>query len=65
MYFSIGVIASFIIIAVIGMLVSRKVSSAEDYYVSGRNAPTILIVGSLVASYFSTVTFMGEVGTVQ
>lgn len=63
MYFSIGVIASFIIIAVIGMLVSRKVSSAEDYYVSGRNAPTILIVGSLVASYFSTVTFMGEVGT--
>src|SRR5699024_3476669 len=26
----------------------------------GRNAPTILIVGSLVASYLSTVAFMGD-----
>jgi len=32
--------------------------------VVGRQAPTVLIVGTLVASYLSTVAFMGEVGFV-
>ncbi|RST71230.1 sodium:solute symporter family protein [Siminovitchia acidinfaciens] len=62
MAFSIGILVSFVIFMVIGIGLSRKVSSVEEYYVSGRNAGTLLITGSLVASFLSTVAFMGEVG---
>ncbi len=34
----------------------------DDYFVAGRRAPTFLIVGTLVASVFSTTTFLGEAG---
>jgi sodium/pantothenate symporter len=63
MAYTIGVFSFFALIIAVGMIVSRKVATVEDYYVSGRNAPTILVAGSLVASYFSTVTFMGEAAT--
>ena len=43
-------------------LCRKKVKNIEDYYVAGRNAPTLFIVGTLVASYLSSVAFMGEVG---
>ncbi|GIN21388.1 sodium:solute symporter family protein [Siminovitchia fordii] len=62
MAFSIGILISFIIFIGIGIGLSRKVSSIEEYYVNGRNASTLLITGSLVASFLSTVAFMGEVG---
>lgn len=58
----IGVFAMFILYLVVGNLAGRKVKNVDDYYVAGRNAPTILVVGSLIASYLSTVAFMGEVG---
>lgn len=44
----------------ISWLVSKKVKSAEDFYVAGRKAPLILIAGSMVASYTSTGMFMGD-----
>lgn len=47
---------------VIGFAISRRVKNANDFFVAGRQAPTILIVGSLVASYCSTGLFMGDVG---
>jgi len=62
MAFSVGVISFAILTIIIGIIVSRRVTNVEDYYVSGRNAPTILIAGSLIASFFSTVAFMGEAG---
>lgn len=62
--FAIGVFVTFIIYLVVGNYAGSKVHSAEDYYVVGRRAPTVLIVGTLVASYLSTVAFMGEVGFV-
>jgi Na+/proline symporter len=34
----------------------------DDYFVAGRQAPTLLIVGTLVASVFSTSIFLGEAG---
>ena len=34
----------------------------EDFFVAGRNAPTLLILGTLVASFMSTNAFMGEAG---
>lgn len=62
MPFIISIIAAFVLFIVIGIFLSTRVSNVEDYYVSGRNAPTILITGSLVASFLSSVTFMGEAG---
>lgn len=61
MIYAIGALVAFAIFIIIGLVVSTRVKNLEDYYVSGRNAPTILIVGSLVASYLSTVAFMGDV----
>lgn len=57
-----GMILSMIAYIVLGIVISRGVKSANDFFVSGRQAPTILIVGSLVASYCSTGLFMGDAG---
>lgn len=58
----IGMIISMVLYIVLGVLISRSVKSADDFFVAGRRAPTFLIVGSLVASYCSTGLFMGDVG---
>ncbi len=62
MIFAVAVIASFVIYLAIGLVAGRYVRNQADYYVAGRNAPTLLITGSLVASFLSTVAFMGELG---
>lgn len=58
----IGMVISFVIYLIIGFFISRKVKNANDFYVAGRNAPIILIVGSMIASYVSTGMFMGDAG---
>lgn len=55
-----GMIISMIIFTIIGAVISRKIRNAEDFYVAGRQAPVILIAGSLIASYSSTGMFMGD-----
>lgn len=55
-----GVLISLLIYFIIGNYVGRKVKDVDDYYVSGRNAPTILIAGTLFASMLSTNGFMGD-----
>ncbi len=57
-----GMIITLVLYVIIGFLVSRKVKSADDYFVAGRNAPTMLITGSLVASFIGVGLFMGDVG---
>lgn len=57
-----GMILSMILYIVLGIIISSKVKNANDFFVAGRQAPTFLIVGSLVASYCSTGLFMGDVG---
>lgn len=59
-----GILVSLLVYLAIGTAAGRKVKSVDDYYVAGRNAPTILIVGSLVASFISTGAFMGDTGEV-
>ena len=44
----------------VGIVVSRKVKNANDFYVAGRRAPVLLIAGSMIASYTSTGMFMGD-----
>ena len=46
----------------IGWYAGRRVKDLEDFFVAGRNAPTLLILGTLVASFMSTNAFMGEAG---
>ena len=43
----IGIIITFAAYVIAGALISRSVKSADDYYVAGRNAPTLLITYNL------------------
>ena len=56
----IGMVLSMIVYIIVGILVSRKVKSIDDYYVAGRRAPVVLIAGSLIASYIGTGMFTGD-----
>jgi len=58
----IGMMATMVAYIVIGALISRKVKTANDFYVAGRNTPAYLITGSLVASFIGVGLFMGDVG---
>ncbi|GHV36080.1 sodium:proline symporter [Synergistales bacterium] len=60
----IGVVIAMIVYTVVGIVIGRKVKDINDYYVAGRKAPVILIVGSLVASFLSTGAFLGDTGEV-
>lgn len=60
----IGTILAIIIFVTIGVIAGKKVKDTNDYYVAGRRAPVILIVGSLIASFLSTGAFMGDTGEV-
>jgi sodium/pantothenate symporter len=53
---------SILIFVFIGTYTGRSIKKLDDYFVAGRRAPTLLIVGTLVASVFSTSMFMGEAG---
>ncbi len=58
--FSLTIGISIVIFVVIGGYSGRSVKRLDDYFVAGRKAPTILILGTLVASVMSTSIFMGE-----
>ena len=60
--YTFGLLISIIVYLAVGSYAGRKVKHLEDYFVAGRNAPTLLIVGTLVASLMSTNAFMGETG---
>ncbi len=60
--YTIGLIISLVAYFAVGSYAGRKVKHLEDYFVAGRQAPTLLIVGTLVASLMSTNAFMGETG---
>ena len=60
----IGTIVAIIMFVAIGVIAGKKVKDTNDYYVAGRRAPVILIVGSLIASFLSTGAFMGDTGEV-
>ena len=58
----IGMAVTMVAYLVIGALISKSVKNANDFYVAGRNAPSLLITGSLVASFIGVGLFMGDVG---
>ena len=59
-----AVLLSLVIYIVVGNYAGRRVKKLDDYFVAGRRAPTLLIVGTLVASVLSTNIFLGETGFV-
>ncbi|MER1987341.1 MAG: sodium:solute symporter family protein [Solibacillus sp.] len=62
MIFIVGIIVSFILYMIVGWALSKTVKNTEDFYVSGRSGSTLMVTGTLVASFLSTVSFMGEAG---
>ncbi len=60
--YTVTIAISVIAFIAIGSWAGRKVKNIDDYFVAGRNAPSLLIVGTLVASVFSTSIFLGEAG---
>ena len=60
--FVVGMVISILVYLGVGWYAGRKIKHLDDYYVAGRNAPTFLIIGTLIASFLSTNAFIGEVG---
>lgn len=60
--FIIGMGITMVLYLVVGALISKSVKNTNDFYVAGRNAPSYLITGSLVASFIGVGLFMGDVG---
>ncbi len=51
------------IVVVIGIIGYTKTkATAEDYYLAGRGLGTVVLVGTLIATYASMWTFLGAVG---
>jgi sodium/pantothenate symporter len=59
-----AILVSLIVYIAVGNYAGRRVKKLDDYFVAGRQAPTLLIVGTLVASVLSTNIFLGETGFV-
>jgi len=59
-----AILLSLILYIAVGNYAGRRVKKLDDYFVAGRQAPTLLIVGTLVASVLSTNIFLGETGFV-
>jgi sodium/pantothenate symporter len=57
-----GILVSLAAYLIVGTWAGRRVKHLDDYFVAGRQAPTLLILGTLVASLLSTTAFLGEVG---
>ncbi|WP_413543107.1 sodium:solute symporter family protein [Citricoccus nitrophenolicus] len=60
--YTVAIFVAFALFIAVGVYMSRSVKNKADYFVSGRSAGVALVVGTLVASYLSTVAMMGEAG---
>jgi len=56
------IVISILVYVAIGNYAGRGVKHLDDYYVAGRRAPTLVIVGTLVASVLSSTMFLGDAG---
>ena len=62
--FGIVTIASIVIYLVVGFYSAKGLKTLDDFYVMGRNAPSFLITGTLIATNISSIAFIGYVGAV-
>ena len=59
-----AILLSVLVYIAVGNYAGRRVKHLDDYFVAGRRAPTLLIIGTLIASMLSTNAFLGETGFV-
>lgn len=60
--YAIGISISLLVYIIIGNWAGRKVKHLDDFLVAGRRAPTLLILGTLIASAVGTSSFLGDTG---
>ena len=60
--YTITIAISILIYIAIGNYAGRGIKRLDDYYVAGRQASTLIILGTLVASVMSSTMFLGEAG---
>lgn len=58
--YMVGIVLAMVISMLLSTFISRKVKTLNDFYVAGRQAPTGLIVGSLIASMLGTNFYMAD-----
>lgn len=46
----------------VGILVARRIKNSDDFFIMGARGSTVLIVGTLAATYLSAVTLLGISG---
>lgn len=56
----IGIAVSIVLYIAVSAFISRRIKTANDFYVAGRQAPTLLITGSLIASFLGTGAYTGD-----
>jgi sodium/pantothenate symporter len=54
--------AALVFYVVAGAFVARRVKDSDDFYIMGGRGSTVLIVGTLAATYLSAVTMLGIAG---
>ncbi|WP_242155686.1 sodium:solute symporter family protein [Aestuariivivens sediminis] len=55
-------IISIVVYVLAGIFIARKVKNSDDFFVMGERGSTLLIVGTLAATYLSAVTLLGISG---
>lgn len=60
--YTITIAISILVYIAVGNYAGRGIKKLDDYYVAGRRAPTLIILGTLVASVMSSTMFLGEAG---
>lgn len=60
--YTVTIAISILVYIAVGNYAGRGINKLDDYYVAGRRAPTLIILGTLVASVMSSTMFLGEAG---
>ncbi len=58
------IITTLIAYVIIGIIASRRVRSAEDYFIAGMKLGIVPLAGTYLATYFSGVSMMGYPGNI-
>ena len=58
------IVSTLIAYIIIGIVASRRVRSAEDYFIAGMKLGVVPLVGTYLATYFSGVSMMGYPGNI-
>ncbi len=63
-FYAIVTVISLAVYLIVGFYSAKNLKNVDDFYVMGRNAPSYLITGTMIATDISSVAFVGYVGSV-